>query len=461
MNSCHLRRPMHLLILIGMLSGCASHMQHRTQYELCRSPASASSSTCDSHAIQHVPATDGAGYLLSFIEFDDQGHLWDRKQMKSVIDLLNTEAANKDLLMLVFVHGWKHSAAPQDGNIETFRKVLAHLSEDEHFMSRQSGLPARQVAGVYLGWRGGSVTIPVLENLTFWDRKNTAEKVGHHGVTEVLARLEQIKRDKAALQKGRSETRLVIVGHSFGGLVVHTALAQILGSRFVRTTGPPGTQGDVEGFGNLVVLINPAFEAQPFSSASDMSAERGTYFRSQLPVMAILTSEADYATRYAFPAGRRLSTLFEKTSDTTRWNATSQQDEIISESEANVTAIGHFEPFRTHKLYPPQAASRGGVAELSSSERISSALTAASKWMDDSPGSTIPFAGLTLERTVTSAGRNPYLVIRVDKTLITDHNDIDDRRIIDFVKQLVLITTVSEEQKGLMYKALDIHRSSQ
>ena len=45
---------------------------------------------------------------------------------------------------------------------------------------------------------------------------------------------------------------------------------------------------------------------------SDMSTARGTYFASQLPVMAILTSEAEYATRYAFPAGRFFSTLLEK-----------------------------------------------------------------------------------------------------------------------------------------------------
>ena len=71
-----------------------------------------------------MPAADGASYLLGFVEFDDQGQIWDRKQMWAVIDSLNAEAAEKDLLMVVFAHGWKHSAAAGDGNIETFRKVL-------------------------------------------------------------------------------------------------------------------------------------------------------------------------------------------------------------------------------------------------------------------------------------------------------------------------------------------------
>ncbi len=221
-------------------------------------------------------------------------------------------------------------------------------------IAKLSGAPPREVAGVYLGWRGGSVTVPLLENLTFWDRKNTAQKVGHGGVTEVLSRLELIKQDKESTDPGHSRTRLVVVGHSFGGAVVSTALAQVLESRFVQTIGPAGVQSDVAGFADLVVLINPAFEAMQFSPLSDMATERGTYFASQLPVVLELTSEADYATRYAFPAGRWLSTRFEKTRDRTRWNAVTRQQETIDESDANITAVGHFPPYRTHRLYPHQ-----------------------------------------------------------------------------------------------------------
>src|SRR3569623_3003605 len=221
----------------------------------------------------------------------------------------NAEAAEKDLLMVVFAHSWKHSAATGDRNIETFRKVLARRSEDELHIGCKTGLPARRVVGVYPGWRGEAVNIPYLDKLTFWDRKSTAQVVGHGGGTEVRSRMELVKRDKDSTVPGGSGTRRAVIGHSFGGAAVYTSLAQILQSRFVRTTGPSGQQSNIEGFGNLVVLINPAIEASLFTPLSDMSTERGTYFASQLPVMAILTSEADYATRYAFPAGRFFSTL--------------------------------------------------------------------------------------------------------------------------------------------------------
>lgn len=432
-----------VLILLMVLGGCAPFVQYRTEYDLCVNPTPELSQDCKNHAILEFPTADGAQYLLNFIEFDDQGQLWDRKQMWSVIDKLSAEAASKDLLITVFVHGWKHNAEHADKNIQTFRNVLAGLSENELLISQKTGRPARQVAGIYLAWRGESITTPVVEDLTFWDRKNTAQKVSRGGVTEVLSRLELLKRVKENISEGNSNTRLVIVGHSFGGAIVHASLVQILENRFVRTMGPVGVQSDVEGFGNLVVLINPAFEALQFASLSDMSTERGTYFKSQLPVMAILTSEADKALRNSFPIGRHLSTFFEKDRDIRRTNAVTRQEEIIDEGEANVTAVGLFQPYETHRLYPSHDLPKGVAGQSSSSESVSSGLAAKSAWEDDKPGSKIPIANLTLERSNISAPRNPYLVIGVDKNLITDHTHIDDGRIIEFIKQLILISTTS------------------
>lgn len=435
--------------VVGILAvtACSPFQQYRTVYpQPCVSPTPEPSSECETHALQELPTGHGNRYLLGFIEFDDQGQLWDRKQMGDVVTTLNEEAGTKELLMVVFVHGWKHSAAPGDGNITTFRRALAQLSDSEAQIAKLTGLPPREIAGVYLGWRGGSVPIPLLENLTFWDRKNTAQKVGHGGVTEALSRLELVKQDKDSTESGHSRTRLVVVGHSFGGAVVQTALAQVLETRFVETKGPPGQQSDINGFADLVVLINPAFEAMQFSPLSDMATERGTYFASQLPVVLELTSEADAATRYAFPIGRWFSTWFENTRDRKRYNAVTRQEETISENDANITAVGHFKPYRTHKLYPLDQRERAELKELSASDSARLFIRSSADWAHDQPGSKIPFGDVMLERTSTSAGRNPYLLAYVDKHLITGHNDIDDPRIIEFVKQLILISTQSPEQ---------------
>lgn len=424
------------------LAACAPLTQYRTNYEVCVSATLPPSAECETHTLQQLPARDAdSSFLLGFIEFDDQGQMWDRKQMWAVVDKLSSESAGKELLMVVFVHGWKHNAAPYDPNIETFRSVLAELSRAEKQISDVTGDPRRLVAGVYLGWRGASVTMPVVNQLSFWDRKNTAQKVGKVGVTEALNRLEQIRRTKDSMEGEASRTRLVVVGHSFGGALVHTALASALESGFVHSTGPDGTVSDVAGFGNLVVLINPAFEALLFAPLSDMSTERGSYFGPQLPVLAVLTSEADYATRYAFPAGRVFSTFFEKERSITRFNAVTRTEQVIDEENANRSAVGHFQPYRTHRLYPTGDSTREQAAAPGSADSFARLQKFSQSWVNDRPGSKIPFDSLMLERTTTSAGRNPYLVTYVDKQLIRNHNDIADWRVINFLKQLILLSS--------------------
>ena len=437
------------LVLVATLvfAGCTPHKLYRTDTEVCISSEPAQD--CQERALQEYkdPAHPDAGYLLGFIEFDDQGQVFERRQMDAVLAALQTEAASKNLLMVVFLHGWKHSAARGDPNIETFRKSLERISELESRISRETGAEERKVVGIYLGWRGGSVTWPGVKELTFWDRKNTAHKVGHGGVTEVVSRLELVRKTQDAVEgdQGRSPTRLVVIGHSFGGAVVYSALSQILTTGFVDTVGPAGTLTDVKGFGDLVVLINPAFEATLFTSLSDMSNERPTYFPAQLPVIAVLTSEADDATKRAFPIGRWFSTFFEKHREEKRINGVTGEEEVIDQKNANITAVGHFEPYRTHYL---RAAGEPGAAvpdQPTVEASVERFFDVSRRWENDAPGSVIEFEGSVLERTPNSAGRNPYLVIRVDKQLIPDHNDIDDWRIASFVRQLILIAGQSQD----------------
>jgi hypothetical protein len=442
-------------VLLPLLSGCIAHKQYRSDYTPCEIAPNASAASCEKHALQRTINGDGSNYLLGFIEFDDQGQLWDRQQMSAVLNRIATEP--RELLMVVFVHGWKHSAAPGDDNIETFRQAMAKLSAADAQVAARNGTQPRQVVGVYLGWRGGSVSVPGAKELTFWERKNTAQKVGHGSVTEVLSRLELIKETKNSLI-GNQDTRLVVVGHSFGGAVVFAAVGQLLANRFVHTKGPVGQQSTVSGYGDLVVLINPAFEATLFSSLSDMSTERGTYFDAQLPVVAVLTSQADDATKRAFPLGRQLSTLFEKEHAMVRRNAVTKRDETIDGKDANVTAIGHFEPYRTHTLSATtQAPQPQADAAAEAEQTAETALSVSEQWANDRPGSVIGFSSVALERTQTSAGRNPYIVAYVDKTLIPNHNKIDDPRVIAFIEQLIFVST---QPRAQLQRTLESKRPS-
>ncbi len=422
-------------VLVGA-SSCIAHESYRTDYTICT--ASGSSEACDESALHVHGDEDGAGYFLGFVEFDDQGVLWHREQADAVVNHLLDRIANDDFILVVFVHGWKHSAAPGDSNIAMFEKNLALLSGVESKISARTGRPARKVAGVYLGWRGGSVSLPLLKELTFWDRKNTAHKVGHGGVTEILTRLEEVRELRETLVES-SRTCLVIVGHSFGGAVVFSALGQILEERFVTTTAGARATGTARGFGDLVVLINPAFEAQRYASLSDMSSGRHPYFQSQLPVLAILTSEDDRATRNAFPIGRFFSTLFEKERVVARPNRSTGESESVDQGAANVQAVGHFDLYRTHFLSPTEEVGLDDDVALEASLDVGEA------WENDKSGGSIAFPGTRLERRESTSPRNPYLVVGVSGEIIPNHNDIDDPRVVMFLSQLILLSSQDQD----------------
>jgi hypothetical protein len=440
-----------LIIVVLALSACISHKQYRPDYSLCISASP--EQECQNSSLQQYndPQSDRENYMLGFVEFDDQGQLWDRSQLNQLIEQLSATATAQDVLVVVFVHGWKHSAKVGDTNIKSFRRTLRRLSAMESAVSNKFGKKPREIAGVYLGWRGGSVSFPIVKEMTFWDRKSTAHKVGYGGATEALSRLDLFKTTKQAIMRQddmESSTRLVVIGHSFGGAVVYSAVSEILEKNFVQTQGPVTVNSNSMGFSDLVVLINPAFEAARYSSLSDMSTERGTYFSEQLPALAVLTSEADLATKIAFPAGRYFSTVFEKERDVLRKNPVVGQNEMISQGKANVTALGHFNSYKTHYLEATSKLSDDDEFNFDMSAELDTFLTVSDGWENDHPGSKIDFTGSSLTRSLNSAGRNPYLNIRVDQELISDHNDIEDPRIESFIRQLILISTKHNESES-------------
>jgi hypothetical protein len=447
----HLTRAAGALVLMLIalalaIPGCTTNKLIRSSNSICTSADP--DTDCPTDSIQHIkpPGADASLYSLGFVEVDDQGQLRLRAQMNAVLKDIEdlSKKKDEDYISVVFVHGWKHGATPHDGNIETFRSALDNLAKSEQALGERIKRPARKVVGIYIGWRGESLNVNYLDNLTFWERKNTAHKVGHGAVTEILARLDRFRRQKdASTPGGRSRSRLIVIGHSFGGAIVYSALGQLLEARFIQPQDAPPTTGNVEGFGNLVVLINPAFEAGLFSSLSDMALEKATYQKSQLPVLAILTSEADDATKVAFPLGRRLSTAFEKERKTDRYNPISNKNETIDEHDTNVEAVGHYAPYQTHYLMANDA--NLDVISKPGDRSATSVLGVAKQWEDDAPGSEIQFPGAVLKRSLASAGRNPYLVIKVDKKLIHDHNDLSNPSIAEFIGHLILVSSQSQD----------------
>src|SRR3569832_1787907 len=87
------------VVAVTVLSACAPLTQYRTtDYLLCDDPAGFAKH-CETHSLQQLPAADGVSYLLGFVEFDDQGQIWDASRCGPSSTSSNAEAAENDLLM--------------------------------------------------------------------------------------------------------------------------------------------------------------------------------------------------------------------------------------------------------------------------------------------------------------------------------------------------------------------------
>lgn len=280
-------------------------------------------------------------YDLLFAEFDDQGWIQGsadlprprRDHLDSVFDKLYKlydENRQRGLSLVVFVHGWHHSAKADDGNVLSFRKLLDDLAFVE-----ASGVN-RRVVGLYVGWRGDSLTPSLINWITFWERKNTAEKVSQGSVRELFTKLD-LFRDQASENSRRDpqsrKLRMLTIGHSFGGLITFESLS----SDFLRAAATQSAKrGYAERAGDLVVIVNPAFEGTRYEPVKIAGQRLQQVERDQLPIVIVATSKGDWATRATFPLARRVSTLLESTPG--------------AEGTANVFAVGHNDRYTTHKL---------------------------------------------------------------------------------------------------------------
>jgi len=425
-------------VAAGLLTGCAFHQQYRTNLESCQT--SPHTDACRDAAIE-----DSDTSLLGFVEFDDQGWLWNRKQLDVVMDRLRQEEARQRLMIITFVHGWQHNARYDDTNVEMIRKNLRVLNRLERRSAQKEGRTARRVVGVYAGWRGRSLKTPGLDNVTFWERKNTAHEVGRGGLCELFLRLEDLRNTSRILHAGeKDQTRLIIIGHSFGGAATYSALAAILAERAIQTIDEQGRGHPPRGFGDLLMLINPAFEAARYGVLQDIAVHQ-TYLTSNLVNLAIFTSKTDDATKVAFPIGRHVSTLFDKY-------------QSPFERKANRTAVGHFHPYITHDLISTTAAQTQKPKkpveptdhEIEQTiERVADLKAQTKRNVKQSSGNkedfTYHFIGSDLKPREGHDPRMPLYVVAVDPKIIPDHSDIDRPPFLRFLEQF--LTTFEPQER--------------
>lgn len=253
------------------------------------------------------------------LQVDDYGNFWDSKIADEALKHIERESAKTNTVVTVFAHGWHHNAAPDNKNALNFARSLDSvtkiLGEDVYKKSRAhlTEDPSIRIIGIYIGWRGESLP-GLLDYLTFWGRKEVAERVGSGDVREFLLRLQAIyvgrNRPVEDPKLVRPFMGLVVIGHSFGGQVVFQAVAQTMENELVRATTTHQGKQPLSGFGDLVVLLNPALEAHQFHRIDSLS-KKLEFMRDQPPLMLVLSADTDAARNVFFPIGRNLEVLFD------------------------------------------------------------------------------------------------------------------------------------------------------
>jgi len=388
---------------------CASNTPYHTTSEdggACRSDPD--SPVCRSSAYQEFERFD-----LAFAEFSERGNAFDDARVEAVLAKIAAKARADGVVLFVFVHGWKHNASEDDPNVLSFKDSLGMMTGVLSNSFAGTELGARRLVGVYVGWRGASIGLPLLKELTFWDRKAVAEELGSGGVTRLLLDLDRITADEA-------RNVMVVVGHSFGGAIVVRALSDLITERVTNRADDER----VRIFGDGVLVLNPAIEANQALPFVEAALQR-PYARDQLPLFISISSDADEATHYAFPAGQIIGLATWRQTDLQRSyyhdRSTPEQPLPLREHHLDATTVGNFAPFLTHRLH---ASGQGGAVNFEMTR------------CDTAPEHCTPKGWTTLsgQPTIGPLPEDyPLYFVKTDKSVMADHNDIFNQQVRSFV----------------------------
>ena len=347
------------------------------------------------------------GYRLLVVEFDDQGICFDRNKAIERLSALLEELRAANPIIVTFVHGWKHNAQNGDSNLGKFRELLMHTAA--------AGVAQRPVVGVYLAWRGLSRCGNLLWTETsFWGRHKAAQRIAQGTPREVLGRLKAFRNGTPGQ---KPQATLVVVGHSFGGLIVYTAIAQSL----IEAAASEGRIAP--SFGDLVLLVNPAFSAVSYMPLWSIVASK-QFDEHQLPVCVSVTALNDWATRIAYPLGTFLRQFNELWSDP-------------KERQALFHTMGHLPWLRTHELkLRGDGGGKAAAAVTAQYDAGNRRAAAHEALLQLAKGKSQTFGDVSVD-IVRNVRPSPFWVASATKEIIDGHNGIFTDTFIAFVRALI------------------------
>ena len=359
-------------------------------------------------------------YQLAFVEFDDRGEMFDRRQLDAAVQTILTARKNAPAgttpVVALFVHGWKNNASDASGNVWGFRQSLAAIA----LQAKQPGQPFPPVVGVYIGWRGAVVSAPILKEFTFFDRHGKSQNLPGPHLSEALIRVMEAANGRSV---NDAPAVSVLVGHSFGGAVLETALSETLAQTVLeaRQTGTP-----IRWPADLIVLVNEAQEAtrsyQLIESLMVNVSDRDPCPRPdgqatlQAPAIVSVSSTGDTATRVAFPGAQSLARPF---NSLRHYPEGGNAVGIKSQTSMFFRTTAHMREFQSH------------VVGRTDDPEIAEILKTCTPVLETSlDGATLDPGGfgtapryVLVERPGTR-NRTPYWVLQIPPEIVPDHSTI-------------------------------------
>ena len=380
------------------------------------------------------------GYDVAFVEFDDQGELWSPAQVVAADRLIRDgSASDHGVILMVFIHGWQHNASPKDGNVAGYESFLGQIAALEQ---RNRGDQARRVAGVFIGWRGKTTPSRLLAPVTFFSRFRTAKRVAGTAATETILRL---------MIAGRVNPKntTVAVGHSFGGLILESALAQTIVGAMSMAMAQDLQEVRVPA--DLVLLINPASQAIEAKQLIDIFDRYHIKFQREddagrvyeVPLVVSMTSSTDLATRLLFPIGMRIKGM------ATRFRPYGAESCARGrQAQYYRHTAGHERALHSH-VVETQPSSEGPHQPLQPEGDIEHPMLRLDYEYDPvsrmqtwvSEGEKLRYE---IHQNPRSWNDTPYWVMEVPPTIIPDHSRIFKRETIEFAGTLIAMSGALE-----------------
>jgi hypothetical protein len=390
-------------------------------------------------------------YDLAFIEFDEKGDFWDRQQLGYAYQQIEKLSRNprKPPLLLIYIHGWQNNASAKTHDVANFRGLLSRLARNAQISENY------QVFGIYLGWRG--LLVPggtdlfsqalyfIPHNTTFWSRKDTATRVAGEPMSEAIFATVH------AARKSNPQARTVLIGHSFGALVLEKTLAQALPAAFYAQEDSGGGHSKLIPPADMILLLNSASESIYAKELMDMfrRAHFSGDISSRRPLILSVTSEGDVDTGNLFPIGTRLSNAFGTFRDYQRTQRFDGRTTRIAQNKFFTTTPGWNNDLISHRVKCLNPQELKIVTNPNGQQAASADLDPAFDM-----NLTHPNADLLTFCTEPEGHRiwweiepennyvqTPYWIIKVPKEIIPDHTGIWFDSSLDMVAALYVITT--------------------